>query len=408
MNILQANFINIILILGLLFIRKAFSNNILKRDVVILWKIIFLNSLIPYHFIFYKFLDISEFRLKDRVSTMPNVLLQKDLLFTFISNTNGRIYLKNIWIIGVILVSLFFITMYIIGYNKYRKAEIISNEINYTLNYEFKTFRSISVKQSCNANSPFTYGIIKPVIIVPSSLVNEKNVNWNYILLHEYIHIKNYDVFTKLIVILNLCLYWFNPLIWLMLKIVNNDIELACDEEVIKIIGGEKRKKYAETLICLAEKKYSSHILSNCLSNSSLKERIKKIVFYKKKSNLNSTVILILCLTIILCSSIFSIHLKTFFNNVSIVIPSKQEVIGSGYPQNKFGETYGPSIKELAEDPELILVENDDGQLGYIKAKELENSQYNTPDEMYKENHKIKEVIMYLHDGETIIGKFKL
>lgn len=91
----------------------------------------------------------------------------------------------------------------------------------------------------------------------------------------------------------------------------------------------------------------------------------------------------------------------------SLTIPEKVEILANGYPTNKHGETYGPDIWEFDYSPDLVLVQNKDGVLGYIRVSELEKNPPNSPSDLdgYEQVYALN---MYLEDGITIIGEFRL
>ncbi len=95
-------------------------------------------------------------------------------------------------------------------------------------------------------------------------------------------------------------------------------------------------------------------------------------------------------------------------HEISLIIPSTQDILSNGYPKNDSGETYGPDIKGWDCNPDLILVENESGKIGYIRATEMETNASKDPAEIYTNNHKIHELNMYLQDGKTVIGKFNI
>ena len=70
-----------------------------------------------------------------------------------------------------------------------------------------------------------------------------------YIFTHEYVHIRRFDTLTKLIAALALCIHWFNPFVWLMYILLNRDIELACDESIIRQLGEKSKGDYSRMLI---------------------------------------------------------------------------------------------------------------------------------------------------------------
>ena len=81
---------------------------------------------------------------------------------------------------------------------------------------------------------------------------------------------------------------------------------------------------------------------------------------------------------------------------------------GNGYPTNARGETYGVDVKENSKNPDLILVENSEGILGYVKSEDLDGSNYLTPEEAILNQSQGYSVDMYLSDGETKVGKFHI
>ena len=144
--------------------------------------------------------------------------------------------------------------------------------------------RKISVKQSDMVISPLTFGILKPVILLPKVLDLQDETCLSYILTHEYVHIRRMDTFWKWILALTLALHWFNPLVWLMYILANRDIELSCDETVVRKYGENVKSGYAMTLIALLEKRKELMSLSASFSRNMVEERIVSIMKIKKIS----------------------------------------------------------------------------------------------------------------------------
>lgn len=112
------------------------------------------------------------------------------------------------------------------------------------------TWRSIQVRQSDRIASPLTYGVIRPVILLPA----RRDWSWEElecVLAHEYIHIRHLDSLTKAVVLLTACLHWFNPLVWCMVLLVSRDLELFCDWRATRLLGRGGRKRYALALLQL-------------------------------------------------------------------------------------------------------------------------------------------------------------
>lgn len=151
------------------------------------------------------------------------------------------------------------------------------------LNLHFKVRESIVIKDNilvCDRiSSPFVFGIIRPRIYLPSDLSEEEK---SYVIAHEQAHIKHYDNLLKPLGYLILSIHFFNLLCWIAFKLFTNDIELACDERVIKNYNIQDKKGYSTALLsCSIER----NILSACpfsFGESGLKQRIKSVLSYKK------------------------------------------------------------------------------------------------------------------------------
>lgn len=154
--------------------------------------------------------------------------------------------------------------------------------------------RKMSIRQSDRIISPLSYGILHPVILMP------KTTDWSdtrqlwYILEHEYIHIQRFDVLTKLVMAAALCIHWFNPFVWVMYLLFNRDIELSCDETVIRRFGENTRSAYAMTLISMEEKKSGLSPLYNSFSKNAIEERILAIMKIKKITFISCTLAVML------------------------------------------------------------------------------------------------------------------
>ena len=98
-------------------------------------------------------------------------------------------------------------------------------------------------------STPFVLGLLRPRIYLPADLQEGER---DYILLHERLHIRRGDHVTRLLAYGALCLHWFNPLVWLAYLLSGRDMEMACDEAVVKKLGAEIRADYAASILSLA------------------------------------------------------------------------------------------------------------------------------------------------------------
>ena len=149
-----------------------------------------------------------------------------------------------------------------------------------------------------NIPSPFILGIIKPVIYIPTGLCDE---DLSYVISHEKAHIKRLDYIWKPIGFLLLTIYWFNPLMWVSYIFLCRDIELACDEKVIKELGADIKKNYSQALINLS---ISKKFISACplaFGEGSVNKRIKSILSYKKPTLWILIIAIISCIILGVC-----------------------------------------------------------------------------------------------------------
>ncbi len=127
--------------------------------------------------------------------------------------------------------------------------------------------------------TPFVLGVIHPRIYLPSDLTGEEK---RYILLHERTHIKRLDHVVKLLAFLALCLHWFNPLVWAAFFLSGRDMEMSCDESVVKRLGGDVKKSYSSSLLSLATGRKIVGGTPLAFGEGDTKQRIQNILHYKK------------------------------------------------------------------------------------------------------------------------------
>ncbi len=135
-----------------------------------------------------------------------------------------------------------------------------------------------NVFESERITSPFVMGIIRPKIYLPYGL-NESEKE--YIILHEKTHIKNLDHFSKIFAFFVLTVHWFNPLCYLAFTLMSRDMEMACDEAVLKQNEGI-RKDYSSSLLSFASGKKLPSPSPLCFGESGVKQRIKNALKWKK------------------------------------------------------------------------------------------------------------------------------
>lgn len=127
--------------------------------------------------------------------------------------------------------------------------------------------------------APFVMGIFRPRIYMPGRLIGEER---EYVLLHERIHIKRMDHLIKLISYLALCIHWFNPLVWAAFFLCARDMEMSCDEAVIRHLGSGAKKDYAVLLLDLSAGSQRVKGLTIAFGEGDVKKRIRNVLDYRK------------------------------------------------------------------------------------------------------------------------------
>lgn len=125
----------------------------------------------------------------------------------------------------------------------------------------------------------FVIGFFRPKIYLPANLSDAEQ---SFILLHEQTHIKRLDHIVKAVSFLALCLHWFNPLVWLAFTLSGKDMEMSCDEAVIKQFGNEIKKDYSTSLLTLAAGKRLPGGVPLAFGEGDTKGRIRHVLDYKK------------------------------------------------------------------------------------------------------------------------------
>ncbi len=167
------------------------------------------------------------------------------------------------------------------------------------LKLRHKVKASISVDKNIyicdNINTPFVLGVINPKIYLPSNL---KTTEQDYVLKHEKAHIKRKDHLIKPLSFLLLSVYWFNPLLWVAYILLCRDIELACDEKVIKDMELLQKKEYSCALLNCSVPRRMIAACPLAFGEVSVKQRIKSVLNYKKPAFWISIVAIILCIAL--------------------------------------------------------------------------------------------------------------
>jgi len=375
MNIIQMSLDASILLIGVILIRLLVINRLPKLTFLILWGIVSLKLITPYSFYSkLNFQPMLQNLFPNIINTEGSVNIQDSIQ---VSKTSNALYSQlllaiksdlvlSIWVIGVITILLFFIVSYVRSYKEFQTAIPIKNNAylnEWLRNYKLK--RTIQISVSDKITTPLTYKLFKPVIIFPKSTDWNDESSIKFVLAHEYVHIKRLDILWKVILIVILALHWFNPLVWIMYYIVNRDIELSCDEKVIRQFGDEAKSEYALSLINMAEKSHKLTPICNSFSKNGIEERIVSIMKLKKTSILGvvfASTLVVGGITIFATTGQASEGSKEETNHVD-----KNKDVNLDVDGQKTVEINGEKVKNNSNDP--VLVKTDEGKFSSTKEE---------------------------------------
>ena len=306
MSLLQMSFSGAVLILLIIMIRAVAINKLPKRMFLFLWGITMVRLLIPFSIpspaSVYSLINVNtseETILRNMLPIMPEGQMESMGETGQPESMSGaeQVYVQQpekqapyvsvwqvVWCIGAVLCMAFFSIFYLHWLSRFRTARFVHDKNAEQWIEEHRLKRPISIRQSDRINAPLTYGIFHPVILMPEDTDWEDIQQLKYILEHEYVHICHFDTVTKLICALAVCIHWFNPFVWVMYLFFNRDLELACDERVVRQFGVQTRKNYANMLIGMEAKKSGLMPFYNHFSKNAIEERITSIMKIRKTS----------------------------------------------------------------------------------------------------------------------------
>ena len=207
---------------------------------------------------------------------------------------------EYIWIFGMIALALYTAISY------WRLRRKVDTAVRYKDN----------IFQSENVSFPFVLGIIKPRIYLPFKMNGQY---LEHVVAHEQAHICRKDHWWKPLGFLLLMIHWFNPLMWLAYVLLCRDIELACDEKVIKELGNEQRGDYTQALVACSINRRMIAACPLAFGEVSVKERVKSVMNYKKPAFWVIIISVIVCVGVAVC---FLTNPKQDSYTLRIVVPA--------------------------------------------------------------------------------------
>lgn len=184
-----------------------------------------------------------------------------------------------VWGIGAALLAAYLLIGYFCMTRRFDAAQLSPQADVFDLLARFHVSREPRLCRTDSSRAPLTYGVLRPTVLLPEALRGEA---FTFVLAHELAHVKARDCLKKLLFAACLCLYWWNPLVWRMVKAAGEDLELSCDEAVLHALGPGCKKAYALTLLSMAQTASNPAPLCTGFAKRGVETRIRAILNYRR------------------------------------------------------------------------------------------------------------------------------
>lgn len=290
-NLLKTTIISSVLILFILLLKTTWLKRYSKNLNYYIWLFVIIRLIVPLEIpIKYTFSE------KNKISQVSDMVVSMKNSIEF----DTYFYIFVFYLIGVMILFIYSIMTYL----KYKK---MIKKLSYDVDDDFTAiFNEVKNEMSVDKNivirycdyvkSPCLIGVFKPYILVPNVGYSCEEISW--ILRHELTHYKYKDNLIKLICFLIRIVYWFNPLVYLLIHVMENDCELSCDQRVVKDRTFDEKKEYGLAItnsikysINLKEKFEKEYYMSFSDSKK-LKRRLQDLFVKRLKAGYFATIVI--------------------------------------------------------------------------------------------------------------------
>lgn len=247
---LEKSIESLFLLVLILLVRPILNKKTFRSASIILWIVLLIYLISPYE------LEIGIESVKE--NSFLSYLLGLTNLFNsclcWLVNKLGYIFFKLNRLIGSILIFTY-LGIKIYKFHKVMKdSTLIANTLCKEKIREFGLKRKVEIYINNNLKTPLTFGVLRPKIVLQDHILNDEKL-LDHVLIHELMHIKKFHILLNHIINIVACLYWYNPLLWLSLKYIDQDIEINCDKLVVQQLGDtiKNRKEYCISMLKLLE-----------------------------------------------------------------------------------------------------------------------------------------------------------
>lgn len=309
------------------------------------------------------------------VHTQPPKIAESEAMAKFAIRLSPYEIAAIVWFAGVAGLMAYILTSHIRFTRKLKQnREYCTPEFAALLDecrQQLRIRRGIRAVCVSEVNTAAVYGVFRPKLLIAPPLFEALSpADQKHVLLHELSHIKRGDLAMCLLLTVVSIVHWFNPVIWLMLSLMRRDMESFCDASVLKVLGEQARRGYAQTLMNLSEpaSKNTGLVAAMFICRTNVKRRIVMITKYRK-NKVGYTALALLVAAMIAVTGCTAATTNTPPDNSGLPTPSAQ-VSNTGVLVSE--GTAEPAVSETPEiQPELIATYS------------IDNSPYNNPPRLF-------------------------
>lgn len=250
---LEKSIKSLFLLVVILLVRPILNKKAFRSASIILWIALLIYLISPYE------LEIGIENVKEN-SILLAITNFFDHSLGWLVNKIGSIFFKLNRLIGSILIFTYLVIKIYKFHTVMKGSTLTQNTLCKKKIREFGLKRKVEIYINNNFKTPLTFGILRPKIILQDHILADEEL-LDHVLIHELMHIKKFHILLNHLVNIVACIYWYNPLLWLSLKYIDQDIEINCDKLVVQQLGDtiKNRKEYCMSMLKLLEIKSNTN-----------------------------------------------------------------------------------------------------------------------------------------------------
>ena len=328
---LEKSIKSLYLLVIILLFRQILNKKTFRSASIVLWILLLIYLTSPYELM----IGIDCAKENGILSYLLGLTNLFNSCLCWLVNKLGYIFFKLNRLIGSILIFTY-LGIKIYKFHKVMKGSTLThNTLCEKKIRKFRLKRTVEIYIHNNLKTPLTFGILRPRIILQDHILADEKL-LDHVLIHELMHIKKFHILLNHLVNIMACLYWYNPLLWLSLKYIDQDIEINCDKLVVQQLGDtiKNRKEYCLSMLKLLE--IESNTNNFVLNLNPNKERM--LIMKKWKKTLAGLVVFM---------STFTFCLPVFANVTDL---NQNRINSQGEIVNKIDAKYGYRVQIISDE----------------------------------------------------------